>query len=119
MKKSPATNQVPESPVGRLQRPRLQAFSPVLTLVILSLCGCSNTESQPVDQMSEARADIASESASPTPKRPDLSRTGPVEYTKIGIIAMDATPWALERNYARLERYVREAAERDAQVRPS
>ncbi len=116
MKKSPATNQVPESPVGRLQRPRLQAFSPVLTLVILSLCGCSKTESQPVDQMSEARADVASESASPTPKPPDLSRTGPVEYTKIGVIAMDATPWALERNYARLERYVREAAERDAQV---
>ena len=87
----------------------------MLTLVVLSLFGCGKTESQPVAQMSEARADVASETAPSPPKQHPL-RTGPIEYTKIGIIAMDAKPWALEHNYDRLERYVREAAQRDAQV---
>ena len=116
MKKSPAANQVPENTVDRLQGPGLRAFSPLLALLILSLSGCDRTESQPVAQMSEARADAASEAEPPTPKPPSPSRTGPIEYTKIGIIAMDAKPWALEHNYERLEHYVREAAQRDAQV---
>lgn len=88
----------------------------MLALVMLSLSGCGQTERQPITRMSEARADVASETTPPTPKPPDFSRTGPIEYTKIGIIAMDAKPWALENNYERLERYVREASRRDAQV---
>ena len=88
-------------------------------LSILILSGCSQPEDRPVAQMSKAGNDSApncSKQSDPTLDSPDTSRTGPIEYTKIGIIAMDAKPWALERNYERLERYVREAAQRDAQV---
>lgn len=47
---------------------------------------------------------------------PNSAHTGPIEYTKIGLITMDAKPWALEENYGRLESYVREAARRGAKV---
>ncbi len=116
MKNFLAANLVSEIQVDRLQRPRLRTFSPVLALLILSLSGCDRTGSQPVAQMSESHADTDSGAVPSTPKPPSPSRTGPIEYTKIGIIAMDAKPWALEHNYQRLERYVREAAQRDAQV---
>ena len=116
MKKTRVPDSFLESPVDRLQGPRFRAFSSVLALLILTLSGCNTTENQPVAQLSEARADAVSETAPQTPKPPNPSRTGPIEYTKIGIIAMDAKPWALEQNYKRLEGYVREAAQRDAQV---
>ena len=116
VEKSPAPNQVPEPPADRLQGPRLLTLASLLTLVVLSLFGCGETGSQPVAQMDEARLQAAEDTAPSAPKPQDPLRTGPIEYTKIGIIAMDAKPWALEHNYERLERYVREAAQRDAQV---
>ena len=120
MKKCPPTGQMLDDPAKRIQEMRIGGgFSLLLTAVVLALLGCAGTESQPAAQMSDVRADpelAPSETRPITSKPVDASRTGPVKYTKIGIIAMDAKPWALEYNYKRLERYVREAAERDAEV---
>jgi len=42
--------------------------------------------------------------------------SSPSEHIRIGLVTMDAQPWELEQNYRRLEAYVREAAQRGAEV---
>ncbi len=85
----------------RFQRARTGLLSLLLVAMGLTLPGCGQTESQPAGQSSEVRADWAPPPAEVQvpPKPRDGTRTGPVEYTKIGIIAMDAKPWDLEGNY--------------------
>ncbi len=96
-----------------LSSTRLSFFS----LFPLAMFGCSSQETAPRSEpgVVEASAPAPGPAADVRPL-PNKSGTGPVVYTKIGIVTMDAKPWALEENYRRLESYVREAARRGAEV---
>ncbi len=96
-----------------LSSTRLSFFS----LFPLAMFGCSSQETAPRSEPGVVEASApAPGPAADVRSLPNKSGTGPVVYTKIGIVTMDAKPWALEENYRRLESYVREAARRGAEV---